>query len=151
MKALGTYIFAGGFTLGVSKHFDVEAHFESKPGLYKKTFKANFPDIPVYEGEDDWPRKKFKNKIDFVYCNPPCAPWSNLGGAQKGAGAWRDDPRIKCWRDSFNLLKELNPKAIAIESVPRVYSKNGGRPMIMELTKEANELGYQVTHLLIDG
>ena len=55
MKALGTYIFAGGFTLGVSKHFDVEAHFESKPGLYKKTFKANFPDIPVYEGEDDWP------------------------------------------------------------------------------------------------
>ena len=30
---LGTYIFAGGFTLGVSKHFDVEAHFESKPGL----------------------------------------------------------------------------------------------------------------------
>ena len=29
MKALGSYIFAGGFTLGVSKHFDVEAHFES--------------------------------------------------------------------------------------------------------------------------
>ena len=114
MKALGTYIFAGGFTLGVSKHFDVDAHFESKPGLYKKTFKANFPDIPVYEGEDDWPRKKFKNKIDFVYCNPPCAPWSNLGGAQKGAGAWRDDPRIKCWRDSFNLLKDLKPKNIFI-------------------------------------
>ena len=46
MKALGTYIFAGGFTLGVSKHFDVEAHFEGKPALYKKTFKANFPKIP---------------------------------------------------------------------------------------------------------
>jgi hypothetical protein len=28
MKALGTYVFAGGFTLGVKKHFDVEAHFE---------------------------------------------------------------------------------------------------------------------------
>ena len=53
-------------------------------------------------------REKYKNKIDFVYCNPPCAPWSNLGGAQKGAGAWRDDPRIKCWRDSFNLLYRFN-------------------------------------------
>ena len=39
MKALGTYIFAGGFTLGVKKHFDVEAHFEMKPGLYKKQLK----------------------------------------------------------------------------------------------------------------
>jgi DNA (cytosine-5)-methyltransferase 1 len=151
MKALGTYIFAGGFTLGVRKHFDVQAHFEMKPGLYKKTVKANFPDLPIYEGEDEWPRKKFKNKIDFVYCNPPCAPWSNLGSTQKGAQAWRDDPRIKCWRDSFNLLKELEPQAIAIESVPRVYSINGGRPMITELTKEAIDLGYQVTHLLVDG
>ena len=151
MKALGTYIFAGGFTIGVSKHFDVEAHFEDKPAAYKKTFQANFPKIPIFEGVENWPREKYKNKIDFVYCNPPCAPWSNLGGAQKGAGAWREDPRIACWRDSFNLLKELNPKAIAIESVPRVYSKNGGRPMIMELSEEANKLGYQVTHLLIDG
>ena len=50
MKALGTYIFAGGFTLGVKKHFDVLAHFEDKPGLYKKTVKANFPDLPIYEG-----------------------------------------------------------------------------------------------------
>ena len=105
----------------------------------------------MYEGEDDWPIEKYKNKIDFVYCNPPCAPWSNLGGAQKGAGAWKDDPRIKCWRDSFDLLRKIEPKAIAIESVPRVYSKNGGRPMIMDLTKKANYLGYQVTHLLIDG
>jgi hypothetical protein len=43
VKALGTYIFAGGFTIGVSKHFNVLAHFEMKPGLYKKTFQANFP------------------------------------------------------------------------------------------------------------
>ena len=73
MKALGTYIFAGGFTLGVRKHFDVQAHFEMKPGLYKKTVKANFPDLPIYEGEDEWPRKKYKGKIDFVYCNPMCS------------------------------------------------------------------------------
>jgi site-specific DNA-cytosine methylase len=151
MKALGTYIFAGGFTLGVRKHFDVQAHFEMKPGLYKKTVKANFPDLPIYEGEDEWPRNKYKDKIDFVYCNPPCAPWSNLGSTQKGAMAWKKDPRIKCWEASFNLLKELRPKAIAIESVPRVYSRNGGYEMIRSLTNRANRLGYYTTHLLIDG
>jgi site-specific DNA-cytosine methylase len=151
MKALGTYIFAGGFALGVQKHFDIQAHFEMKPGVYKKTFQANFPDIAYYEGEDEWPRKKYKGKIDFVYCNPPCAPWSNLGSTQKGAMAWKDDPRIACWKNAFNLLKELEPQAIAIESVPRVYSRNGGYEMIKQLTEEANKLGYYTTHLLIDG
>ena len=151
MKALGAYIFAGGFTIGVSKHFDVEAHFDDKPGFYKKTFLANFPDIPVYEGKANWPIKKYKDQIDFVYCNPPCAPWSNLGATQKGADAWKKDPRISCWANSFNLLKELNPNAIAIESVPRIYSKNGGYPMIADLTEKAHKLGYQTTHLLIDG
>ena len=45
MKALGAYIFAGGFALGVEKHFDILAHFEMKPGVYKKTFQANFPNV----------------------------------------------------------------------------------------------------------
>jgi site-specific DNA-cytosine methylase len=103
MKALGAYIFAGGFALGVKKHFDILAHFEMKPGVYKKTFQANFPDVEYYEGEENWPKDKFKNKVDFVYCNPPCAPWSNLGSTQKGAMAWKDDPRIACWRNAFSL------------------------------------------------
>ena len=151
MKALGAYIFAGGFALGVEKHFDILAHFEMKPGVYKKTFQANFPNVEYYEGEENWPKEKFKNKVDFIYCNPPCAPWSNLGSTQKGAMAWKDDPRIACWRNAFSLLKDLKPKAIVLESVPRVYSKNGGYEMIQQLTKEANELGYYTTHLLIDG
>ena len=58
MKALGAYIFAGGFALGVKKHFDILAHFEMKPGVYKKTFQANFPNIEYYEGEENWPKDK---------------------------------------------------------------------------------------------
>ena len=72
MKALGAYIFAGGFTIGVSKHFKVEAHFDDKPGFYKKTFQANFPDIPVYEGKDNWPIKKYKDQIDFEIGRASC-------------------------------------------------------------------------------
>jgi hypothetical protein len=73
MKALGAYIFAGGFALGVEKHFDILAHFEMKPGVYKKTFQANFPNVEYYEGEENWPKEKFKNKqkifvIFFFFC-----------------------------------------------------------------------------------
>ena len=30
MKAIGSYIFAGGFTIGVKKHFDIGAYNEQK-------------------------------------------------------------------------------------------------------------------------
>ena len=48
-------------------------------------------------------------------------------------------------------MRFLRPRAPTWAQKVPIYSKNGGYPMIMELTKEANELGYQVTHLLIDG
>ncbi len=49
-KVIGSFIFAGGFTVGVSKYFDVLAHLEdSNYGV--NTFSANHPNIPVYIGE----------------------------------------------------------------------------------------------------
>ena len=45
MKALGSYIFAGGFTIGVKKHFDIEAHFEGDGAYGADTFSLNYPDI----------------------------------------------------------------------------------------------------------
>jgi len=151
MKAIGSYIFAGGFTIGVKKHFDIEAHLEGDGAYGADTFSLNYPNIPIFEGPDNWPIEKYKDKIDFVYGNPPCAPWSTLGSGSKGADGWKTDPRISCWNDVFSLLYKIRPKVLAIESVPRVFSETGGRPMIMDFTKKANEEGYAVTHLLVDG
>jgi site-specific DNA-cytosine methylase len=68
----------------------------------KKHFKLIFQIYQYYEGEEEWPRKKYKGKIDFVYCNPPCAPWSNLGSnSKRRTRLGEDDPRIACWRNSF--------------------------------------------------
>ena len=151
MKAIGSYIFAGGFTIGVKKHFDVKAHFEGDGEYGGDTFSLNYPDIPIYSGPEDWPIEEWKDNVDFIYGNPPCAPWSTLGSSSKGADGWKDDPRISCWNDVFSLLYSVRPRALAIESVPRVYSVTGGRPMIEDFTRKAKKEGYGVTHLLVDG
>src|SRR6185369_10322557 len=77
--ALGAHIYAGGFSLGVRRHFDVLCHFEEwKFGV--ATVEQNLK-IPVHVGEPStWPINEYTGYVDFVYCNPPCAPWSRAGG-----------------------------------------------------------------------
>lgn len=143
--ALGAYIFAGGFTVGVKKHFDVLAHFEQ--GDYGvASAKANWPDLPIYHDLNSWPVKQYKGKVDFIYSNPPCAAWSAAG--RSTAAKWETDNRVDCARRSFQLIGEIRPKVWCWESVARAYSL--GRPLVDQFTKEALEMGYSVTHLLVE-
>lgn len=78
LKALGVHIYAGGFTLGVSKHFEPLGHLEEgKKGYGSPSAKMNFPWLPMISGTENW--KPFiqdlvgrRGKPDLVYCNPPC-------------------------------------------------------------------------------
>jgi site-specific DNA-cytosine methylase/2-polyprenyl-3-methyl-5-hydroxy-6-metoxy-1,4-benzoquinol methylase len=76
-RAIGSYVFAGGFTLGVSKHFDVACHLEEGPYGVAVT-KANFPDMPVHVGFDQWPMEQLaKKQWSLLFGNPPClSPYS---------------------------------------------------------------------------
>ena len=65
MKAIGSYIFAGGFTIGVKNHFDVKAHFEGDGEYGGDTFSLNYPDIPIYSGPEDWPTEEWKDKVEI--------------------------------------------------------------------------------------
>jgi DNA (cytosine-5)-methyltransferase 1 len=132
----------------VNKHFDVLAHFEeSNYGV--PTFKKNFPDIPVYFPVDDWPIEEYKDKVDWVYCNPPCAVFSAAGKSHGSKDGWKKDPRLQCYKNAFSLLGKLRPKILTIESVTNAY-KNG-KEFLQELEKQAEDLGYSVTHLFING
>jgi site-specific DNA-cytosine methylase len=150
MRALGAYIFAGGFTVGVKRAgFDVTCHLEgSNYGV--PTAKANWPELPVHFPEAAWPTDGPEvDALDFVYCNPPCAVFSPMGiVTTRGADSWRDDPRTSCWHHAFGLLERKRPRAWACESVPQAYTR--GRPMIDDMTRRALEMGYSVTHLLLD-
>ena len=149
MRALGSFIFAGGFTVGVKKHFDVVAHFEGNDyGV--STARLNFPDLPIFYGSEKWPHADYRDRVDFVYCNPPCAPFSAAGirTTRGGADAWRADPRVGCWLDAFSLIEKLRPRAWASESVTQIYT--AGRDLIDDLTRKALLQGYSVSHVLID-
>lgn len=145
-RALGAYIFAGGFTLGVKRHFDVDTHFEDGPygtatALHNKVVKACFT-VP-----DEWPVSIYRNKIDFVYANPACAPWS-LASAGREVH-WTQDPRVNMVRRTFGLIDSINPYVWSWESVRPTFVK--GRTLVNEVAAEGNRRGYHATVLMVDG
>lgn len=148
--ALGAYIFAGGFTLGVRRYFDVMAHLEeSDYGV--ETARRNLPGLPIHYGPGKWPIEALKDgpEIDFLYGNPPCAAWSVAGYTKtRGTDKWRTDPRVECTVRHFGLLKALRPKVWAWESVTQAYTR--GWEFVSTLAREAADLGYSSSFVLHD-
>jgi site-specific DNA-cytosine methylase len=145
--AAGFQIFAGGFTLGVERYFQVLMHLEEN-NYGVATFRHNRPRIPVYIGHDDFPMDKLDG-VDFLYGNPPCAAWSVAGYTKtRGPDKWKTDERVGCTERFFGLLKTVRPKMWVWESVTQAFSK--GLSFVMGLTREAAKLGYSVSFLLHD-
>lgn len=146
-KALGSYIFAGGFTIGMREHFDVIAHVEN--GNYGvATVRQNFPDMPVYTDPKTWPLDDFAG-VPVIFGNPACAAWSQAGYTNKrGTDKWKTDPRLNQTLEHFSLLERLQPQIWCTESVTQAYKK--GREFFRELETRAMDLGYGVTYFLHD-
>ncbi len=143
--AVGANIFAGGFTLGVSKHFDVLAHLEHDDyGV--AVARANFPDLKIFTSLDSWPEAANK-KIDFLYANPPCAIWS-MAGNRQDRHDWTKDPRLQRVRDIFALVERYRPRVWAWESVCQAFER--GRPLVEAFADEAARLGYSASYVLVD-
>lgn len=150
--ALGAYVFAGGFTVGVAEHFKVLAHLEDGP-FGADTARRNFPGLEVVEDRAAWRPERFRGRVDLVYCNPPCSPWSSArvraSGARKGdAEDWRSNPKAQCVARAFALLDAVRPVVWTFESVRQVHSK--GSEMIDDMVKSAARLGYTATHVLTE-
>jgi DNA (cytosine-5)-methyltransferase 1 len=151
--ALAAYVFAGGFTEGVKKHFTVEAHLED--GNYGVETSKAMHGVEVFTNPETWPTQEFRGKVDFVYANPPCAPWSAAGMKVKGGardyskGVDPRDPRVTCLYHVFQLLESVRPKVLAFESVWQIWSK--GWPIIEDLAFKAASLGYRTSVIMHDG
>lgn len=157
LTALGVYIFAGGFSVGVKRAgFQVVGHLEDGP-FGVATSKLNHPELDgkIWTDPERWPLAALKDEqIDFVYGNPPCAPWSQAGMSptQKRGIAdnwWENDPRVGCVYQMFHVLEELRPKVWAWESVARAAV--AGRPLIDSLAARAAALGYSCSIVLLNG
>lgn len=146
-RAIGAWIFAGGFTWGVLDQFDVGCVLE-ETNYGVATARANMPEVPIRVGVENWKVDELaREPWDLIYGNPPCAAWSQAGGAVFGRD-WRDDPRIDCTRRHFTLLEKIRPKFWVWESVPRAFE--AGREFVDALTTRALDAGYSVTYLLHD-
>ena len=147
-NAIGAHIYAGGFTVGVSKYFNVLAHLEHA-AYGKEVVELNFPGLPVHAGgPGSWPKSwpKGSARPRFLYANPPCAIWS---GASAGRSThWKDDPRLQAHHDIFNYGLGLEVDVMAIESVTAAFTK--GREHVDGLIEAAAKEGYSATIVLHD-
>lgn len=150
LTAVGGYIFAGSFTLGVREAgFDVLAHFEDDDyGV--DTFQRNQPGIPVYYPPDAWPLDDLAGKgVDLVYGNPPCAVFSAIGSSAQGKTDFRDDPRLSCWYRLVGAGLALRSTVFMGESVPQFITR--GWPAASKLARMCLDAGYSVTFVRHDG
>lgn len=146
-RALGAYIFAGGFTLGVSRHFEVVGQLEDGP-FGVETTRANFPGLRVVDDRDRWDDYDWSD-VEFMFCNPPCIAWSNMAvGRHFTADKWRTDERVECSRRSFDLFQRNRFPVFALESVSALLTK--GREVAGYMTDAAIGMGYHVYHVLHD-
>lgn len=139
-KAVGANIFAGGFSVGTQKYFDVDLHLEH--GTYGKNAKElNMPWVETKT--KPWPKL---SQVEYIFTNPPCAPWSMASAGRQTS--WREDPRLECFVDCFNLIHNW-PNFLSIESVLATWRK--APDFLIEKAREANELGYAATIILHNG
>lgn len=151
LTAVGAYVYAGGFSVGVERAgFDVLCHLEGDNAYGVSTAQLNWPDRPMHYGPSRWPLQELSDRqIDLVYSNPPCAIFSMMGiTTTRGQGAWRDDPRLEHWWDSVRVLETVKPRFWCLESVTQAYTR--GREVIDEITKRSLMLGYSVSHIFVD-
>lgn len=139
-KAVGIHVFAGLFTEGVKEHFEVPAVIND--GYGDNIHIANHPEAELFKSIEFNPEEF--NNIDFVYSQPPCAPWS-VAGNRLGTG----DPRINMTANAMKLALALKPEFFVLESVVRAFTK--GRDYYDKAGLNWQDHGYSITHMLING
>lgn len=142
MKAVGVYIYAGGFSVGMKKAgFDVIAHLEDPEPYGKNIIRMNpgyFGDMPIHP----FPRWE-DYKPDVLFANPPCAPFSNANTRSFLPDSWKRDPRIACWHNTVEYIIKNEIPFAAIETVPQAYSKAPG--LLVQKAQELTFAEYNVT------
>lgn len=147
--ALAGDVFAGTFTAGVK-----QAGFKVLAGLEHsdygaKTHALNHPEVTQHLKVTDWgesgPAGRYKGKVDFMFCNPPCALWSQARG--RGMTAWQQpDPRLSWAPDLIDACMVVQPKVWCWESVTNAWRH--GRGFVLEQAQKLANANYSVTLLL---
>jgi DNA (cytosine-5)-methyltransferase 1 len=110
------------------------------------TFRANFPDVPVFHGDigayDPATLGLQPGELDVFDGSPPCQGFSTAGRRQI------DDPRNQLFREYIRLLTYWQPKAFVMENVSGMV-KGKMRALFAECLTDLKAAGYVVRARLL--
>lgn len=114
-----------------------------------ETFKANFPEVPVWlRNVEDCTGKEIMDfcklkpgKLDVLDGSPPCQSFSTVG-AIKGKRKI-SDPRNSLFKEFIRLIGEIKPMVFLMENVPGM-AQGTYRGVFNVILKTLKETGYNV-------
>lgn len=109
------------------------------------TFKLNFPDVPVYQGDicklssEECMRLAGigSGELDVLDGSPPCQGFSTAGKRKF------DDPRNSLFKEFARLLRDLQPKVFVMENVTGMV-KGYMKQAYLVIVRELRACGYRV-------
>ena len=103
------------------------------------TFKANFPDVELIEGDiRSIPSERFPKGITGIIGGPPCTSWSEAG-RQDGI----QSPTGQLFFDYIRILKDTQPMFFCCENVSGMLAKRHSEA-VQGFMKLFDEVGYDV-------
>ncbi len=115
------------------------------------TYRANFPDTPVYHGDiatlsvEECCRlaQVQPGELDVLDGSPPCLGFSMLGSRRFG------DPRNRLYTEFVRMVRGLRPKVFLMENVSGLV-KGTMRVIFVDCLKQLKASGYKVRARLLN-
>ncbi|MFD2205649.1 DNA (cytosine-5-)-methyltransferase [Kiloniella antarctica] len=121
----------------------------------QKTYKANFPDDHNIVGDITQLEPSDIPVHDVLLAGFPCQPFSLAGVSKKNSlgreHGFMDKAQGTLFFDVLRILKYHRPAAFLLENVKNLKSHNKGDTFETIIGALENELGYKISHQIIDG
>lgn len=105
----------------------------------KKTYKANFGDVPFGDITKETTKKFIPNEFDVLCAGFPCQAFS-IAGKRGGF----EDTRGTLFFEVAEIIKRKQPKAIFLENVKGLFNHDKGKTLKTILNVLRKDLGYFV-------
>lgn len=148
---ISTFAGCGGSSLGYSMAGFRELLANEWDDNAVQTFKLNFPDVPVIQG--DIAKLTVEQvleltglqpgELDVFDGSPPCQGFSTAGKRVM------DDPRNQLFREYVRLLRGLQPKVFVMENVSGMV-KGKMKLIFADILRELKSSGYKVSARLLN-
>lgn len=146
LRAMELFAGCGGMSLGLKRAgFDIIYANEINPDAVK-TYKKNFPDVFVQEGDikklNPALIKKQIGKVDLIAAGTPCQGFSMVGPRSP------NDPRNKLFLQLLKFVKTFKPKMFVMENVPGILTTDNGK-VIERIINSFSRIGYFIQYKIL--